>query len=413
MKKIMITLVLAMMLVLAFSGTALAKGYSPGNRSSSFLDKGESYVTWEDAQSQMTTAGVSAANRASVHGNYSTTTVKCQVCHSAHKAAASGNTLLQSTAAQACVPCHLGATASSSTKVSAGNRHGGTEQCTNGYCHSISPHGSGDISKYATLKSAMLTDHADSLLDAAILSGSTSLPQKGNIFATGSDASLASSVIATMTVFNPGVTAAILNDVTDAGTIAYGRAIGTGYVCSNGGCHINGAFNSTVESATLGVWEGPVVVDAPGYSVTLADSSVATLPAGTYAATDTFSGELVWDLLHMRDGAIKGHTLAAVADLAVRDVAFANVGACKTCHDSIDYRISATTKQFPHGNDRIATDGTKLTGKTNAWFTVSSYLGSADSTLTLRATGSAYTSASDGACLKCHRNGTNGVGINY
>ena len=163
---------LAAVLVLALGGTAMAKGYSPGNRSSSYLAKGESYIEWDDAQAKMAAAGVSAEATASVHGNYSTTTVKCQVCHSAHKAAATGDTLLQSTAAQACVPCHLGATATSNLKVSAGNRHGEATDCTNGYCHSIAPHGAGDISKYATLKTAMLTNHADSLLDAAIAAGS-------------------------------------------------------------------------------------------------------------------------------------------------------------------------------------------------------------------------------------------------
>ena len=83
------------------------------------------------------------------------------------------------------------------------------------------------------------------------------------------------------------------------------------------------------------------------------------LPTGTYAITATVNvagtDYNVWDLLHMRTTAIKGHTLAAVADLTVRDVAYANVGACSACHDSIDYRISPTAKQFPHGNDVIST----------------------------------------------------------
>lgn len=426
MKKIMITVVLAMMLVLALSGTAFAKGMSPANRSSAFLPAGNvGYVAWPDAQAQMTVSGVSAANASSVHGNYTTTTVKCQVCHSAHKAAAAGDTLLQSTAAQACVPCHLGATATSGKKVSAGNRHGGTTQCTNGYCHAIAPHGAGDISKYATLKSAMLTNHADSLLDAAILSGTTGLAQKGNIYATGSDASLPASVIATITVFNPGVTAAILNDTTDAASISFGRAVGTGYVCSNGGCHMNGAFNSLTENATFGKWEGPVTFseahNVEGYELDYTESTgvvhdldPANNMAYTEASTVTTGGVTynVWDYFEMRKSAIKGHTLAAVADLGVRDVAFANVGACKSCHDSVDYRISPTAKQFPHGNNRILPDGT-VAGVSEAWFNVGAYLNSPDTTLTTNSDTAVYRSGSDGACLKCHRDGTNGVGIDY
>lgn len=411
MKKVLMTIALATVIVLAFAGTAFAKGYSPGNRSSAFLEKGESYITWEEAKAQMVTAGLSSdPATASVHGNYTTTTVKCQVCHSAHKAAAAGDTLLQSTAAQACVPCHLGATATSDTKVSAGNRHGGTTQCTNGYCHSVAPHGAGDISKYATLKTAMLTDHADELLDAAIAAGAGA-PVAGNIYAAGADKTTAVP-LATIAVKNPGVTAAMLDDVTSPASIALGRAVGTGYVCANGGCHINGQFNSLSETAQFGTWNGDAVVDAPGYSVTLSDSSVATLPAGTYTSVSLFSGENVFGLLHMRDSAIKGHTLAAVTDLSTRNVAFANVGACKSCHDSIDYRISATAKQFPHGNNRILADGT-VSGVSEAWFMAGAFLNSPDTTITTNATGAAVRSGSDGACLKCHSNGTNGVGIDF
>ncbi len=418
MKRIFFVATLAMMLLLAFSSVALAKGYSPSNRSSSFLDKGESYVAWDKAQATMDLA--SETNTASVHGNYTTTTVKCQVCHSAHKAAAAGDTLLQSTASQACVPCHLGANASSSTKVSEGNRHGSASGCTNGYCHSVAPHGVGDISSYATLSGAMLTDHGDSLLGAAILSGSTGNPEEGYIYATGSDSSLVASRIATMTVYNPGVTAAILNDTSDAAAISFGRAVGTGYICSNGGCHMNGAFNALTADATWSEWGGMLHTDLAEYGQPLGYGTwwgPVDVPAGDYAQGSIISSGGVdydvWDLFDMRQDAVKGHTLAAVADLTTRDVAFANVGACKTCHDSIDYRISPTAKQFPHGNDVINVGGFDEGTNSAAWFTVAGSLGSGDATTTVRGTG--ITSGSDGACMKCHRNtgATSGVGITY
>jgi len=420
MKRAMFVVALAAVLIMALGGTALAKGVSPGNRSSSYLAKGESYIEWTDAVTKMgAVAGLSVESTASVHGNYSTTTVKCQVCHSAHKAAAAGDTLLQSTAAQACVPCHLGATATSSKKVSAGNRHGGTTQCTNGYCHSIAPHGAGDISKYATLKTAMLTNHADSLLDAAIAAGSGA-PVAGNIYAAGADAAVATP-LATIAVKNPGVTAALLNDVSTPASIQLGKSVGTGYVCANGGCHINGQFNSMSEDATFGAWNGALVVDPGGYTVTMDESTntTATLPAGTYAAADTFTAggytKTVADLLHVRTTAIKGHTLAAVANLTTRDVAYANVGACSACHDSIDYRISATAKQFPHGNDVVNSDGT-LAGKTSsAWFLLKPSVGGAITATNGRSTtDGSFTSGMDGACLKCHvADATKGVGITF
>lgn len=419
MKRVMFVVALAAVLIMALGGTALAKGVSPGNRSSSYLAKGESYIEWDDAVTKMGAAGLSAEATASVHGNYSTTTVKCQVCHSAHKAAAAGDTLLQSTAAQSCVPCHLGATATSGKKVSAGNRHGGTTQCTNGYCHSIAPHGAGDISKYATLKTAMLTNHADSLLDAAIAAGSGA-PVAGNIWAAGADSSTATP-LATIAVKNPGVTAALLNDVSTAASTQLGRSVGTGYVCANGGCHMNGQFNSLSEDATFGVWGGNAIVEAGGYTVTVDESTgtTATLPAGSYSSTDTWTSGAytnnVWDLLHMRQSAIKGHTLAAVADLTVRDVAYANVGACSACHDSVDYRISPTAKQFPHGNSVVNPDGTLPGTNSSAWFLLKPSVGGAITATNGRSTtDGSFTSGMDGACLKCHRGtDTSGVGFDF
>jgi predicted CXXCH cytochrome family protein len=414
----MIVVALAAVLVVALGGSAIAKGVSPGNRSSSYLAKGESYIEFSDAQVKMAAAGLSAEATASVHGNYSTTTVKCQVCHSAHKASVTGDTLLQSTAAQACVPCHLGATATSSKKVSAGNRHGGATQCTNGYCHSIAPHGAGDISKYATLKTAMLTNHADELLDAAIAAGAGA-PVAGNIYAAGADKATATP-LASIAVKNPGVTAALLNDVSTPAAIQLGKAVGTGYVCANGGCHMNGAFNSLDETAQFGAWNGNVTVDAGGYAVTLPDTGAAyTVAAGTYTSADivNVSGTdyNVWELLHMRTSAIKGHTLAAVADLTTRNVAFANVGACSACHDSIDYRISNTAKQFPHGNDVINTDGTPAGATSSAWFMLKPYVGgTATATNGRSTTDGTFTSGMDGACLKCHRaDASTGVGLTF
>jgi len=95
MKKVMITVAMTAALVLALGGTALARGAEPANRSSSYLAKGQSYISWSAAQTKMAAVGVAAEATATAHGNYSTTTVKCQVCHSAHKASATGSKLLQ------------------------------------------------------------------------------------------------------------------------------------------------------------------------------------------------------------------------------------------------------------------------------------------------------------------------------
>lgn len=424
MKKATLIIALAAVMVLALGGTAFARGAEPANRSSSYLAKGQSYISWSDAQTKMTAVGLDADDKATAHGNYSTTTVKCQVCHSAHKASATGSKLLQSASGASCVPCHVGPTAVSNKKVSGGNRHGENSGCTNGYCHAVAPHGAGDISKYATLKTAMLTDHADTLLDAAIQSGVDGAPVSGNIYAAGDDKDTATAE-GSLAVYNPGVTAALLNDVSTAESIALGRAVGTGYVCANAGCHINGAFNSLTPDATLGKWDGAIVVAADAYQpkYTANDGSINNLiPAGTYDDTagwtfvgvdgDTYN---VWTLLKFRDAPIKGHTLAAVADLTVRDVAYANLGTCSACHDSIDYRISTTAKQFPHGNDVISTAGVDTGANSSAWFMLKDSVGGvAIATNGRSATDGTLTSGMDGACLKCHRaDDTTGVGFTF
>lgn len=372
-KSVIGTSALAAILVLAAAGIAIADGGTLENPETSDLTRDESYVSWDAAVTLMDEAGVTAQDTTSVHGDYTTSTVTCEVCHSSHTASATGDTLLLETSENSCEPCHLGASAISRLKVSEGNGHGESGQCTNGYCHAISPHGDEGVSKYATLKSAMLTDRADSLLDAAIASGSSGSPVQGSILAVGTD-----SVIATISVYNPAVTAELLNDVSTAAAISLGRSVGAGYVCANGGCHM-GQFNSLTDDAEFGVVDDPITMTESQYV----------------------------------DPNYKGHTLAAVADLSSRGVAFGNVGACNDCHDSIDYRISDSATQFPHGNDRIGADGAKLGGTSASWFTVAAYRHSPDTTLTSRAEGSQFTSASDGACLKCHRDGKRGVGITY
>jgi len=434
MKRILMIAVLVTAIVFAFTSVALARGVSPANRSSSFLSKGESYISWDKAQDQMALAGESEAATQSVHGNYTTTTVKCQVCHSAHKAGVDGDTLLATTASGACAPCHAGPSAWTAVKVSEGNRHGSTSRCAGGYCHTASPHGAGDISKYANLADALLTSNADSLLDAAIESSNTAAPVTGTIWDDGTK-----DVLGTIDVYNPKVTAALLNDTSSAAAIAFGRAVGTGYICANGGCHMNGAFNALSEDATFGTWNEGIrftsLHDVEGYLLDWYDDGVLQdLDAsndgevnGLYArGSEVTTDSVVYDVWEyvgydtMRTEPIKGHTLTAVADLEVRDVAFANVGTCNACHDSIDYRISSTTKQFPHGNDTINLDGSIKQvwdgaefedASSAAWFNAGAYLNSSDTTTTVR--GGAVTSGSDGSCLKCHRNATDDSGVGY
>ena len=411
MKKSLFVLCLTVALVFAFAATALAATGLP-DRSSAFL-KGAtgSYIGWTSAVSTVpvngtTTPAVTAAAAAGVdaltmqtpHGGYLTTTIKCQVCHSAHKASINGEKLLASHAQDACFYCHGGANAAATPKISEGNRHGGSEQCTNGYCHSLSPHGAW-TSDYPALKSMLLNSNADPLIAAAIASSVDHLPHTATLdYARGVNANApvgqdGVGAADSVAIFNPLVTAAMMNNA-DQTTNALARSVATGYICANGGCHINGAFNALSEDAYF----------------------------GNIVGTDVKTTS--------RTSAIKGHVLGAVPTVGgvsvptsggtptvVTDIAFAPTARCNSCHDAVDARIGGA-KQFPHGNDNIAADGTHVAyagGTTAAWFTLADYFGGTSVNTNVRQpTGAgALTVAMDGACLKCHKSATGGVGVSY
>jgi predicted CXXCH cytochrome family protein len=336
------------------------------------------YISWADASSTAVAAGTAALDMQTPHGGYLTTTIKCQVCHSAHKAAAAGDTLLASTAAGSCYYCHGGATAITDKKISAGNRHGGSDQCTNGYCHSLSPHGA-QLSDYGALKSMLLNANADPLIAAAIQSGVMSAPQTATVdYPRSVNATNPAGALDTISIYNPLVTQAMMDNA-DQTTNELARSVGTGYICANGGCHINGAFNALSADAFLGAVAGP-------------DHKTTS-----------------------RDTAIKGHVLGAL----VSDVAYAPTARCNSCHDSVDARIGGA-KQFPHGNDNVDSGGNLVSynGRTatSAWFTLADKFGGTYVNTNSRVPTSTggYTVAMDGACLKCHRNTDDtGVGSTY
>lgn len=88
-RKSLFVLLLAVCFVLAVAAPAFAET-GPGG-----------YVTWSDVAT-MTGQGTSP------HGGYSTTTVKCAVCHAVHGAEPGpAQLLLRSTVADACTYCHM------------------------------------------------------------------------------------------------------------------------------------------------------------------------------------------------------------------------------------------------------------------------------------------------------------------
>ncbi len=100
-----------------------------------------------------------------VHSNYQTTTAKCGICHSVHRAKAGGVKLLN-TATATCAGCHISGTSTVTNVVIAwgtvaaplAGPHGSTSGACNGRaCHATSPHGA-DGSSYGLFNAKLLNE---------------------------------------------------------------------------------------------------------------------------------------------------------------------------------------------------------------------------------------------------------------
>lgn len=102
MKRTLIVLALVVALVLGFCTVAGAtyRGFTPV-RTQTELDSGilQGFITFDEAKVEMERNNVPAELQLSAHGGYITTTTKCAVCHSAHRATGYNDGALEGTAA--------------------------------------------------------------------------------------------------------------------------------------------------------------------------------------------------------------------------------------------------------------------------------------------------------------------------
>lgn len=175
MKKTLMVLALATVLVFSFATVASAKYAS--------YSGGSAYLSWGGAN---TLAG---ADQVTPHGGYTQTTVKCAVCHSTHRAY-SANTAIGNgvdnnllAGSNACAACHAawGTNSAGNTLVEMGQTvsgphfgDGATNNCYNRKCHG-SVHGA-QVSTYAAVKKYNLSyagtvADLDAKLDEAIAAG--------------------------------------------------------------------------------------------------------------------------------------------------------------------------------------------------------------------------------------------------
>jgi hypothetical protein len=414
-KKTLLVAALAAMLVFAFSGAAFAAGINHSGQARlgarvpvvtnpgtppTYVSGGEgtlvngnktgtdTYYDWN------ATLLDNAGNGNSPHGNYTTTTVKCVVCHSVHYAAANGapvgspsgtaDTLLRMRADQACVFCH--ATAGEAVNgrpvynglggviVGPGNTGGATNNghitgtnCT--YCHT-NVHGAGADESVAALQGYLLKTMS------ATPVGST----------TGNSTDMISAITAIdHNAVNQGFTA---GDAL-AGTIgAYAtsnttqlREQAVGVFCAE--CH-NGAYATGAAGAATNVLNAGSPVAYSGHRINAAATSGNTWNAAGDKST----------------GLVQG-----------KDIAWAAANDCKSCHDATD---DYGNLAFPHswGKSGLASSKMWLQSAADAGGPKTSVGPAASSTYNSSTNPVQLT---DGVCLKCHvaSGGAAGVGITF
>ena len=465
MKKSIIILVLVTAFVLSFGVVAGAKyaGFTP-IRTQADIEAGkvQGTITFPEAVAEMGRNAASPTLQKSAHGGYVTTTTKCAVCHSAHRAsginagategiaAASNNAanLANSQSqksltdgATTCAGCHVGSGAQASTLLvewatTGAGPHSGTSggrACE--LCHNAGIHGLAS-SKYNVMNVFMLGNGAGAgkpkqevNRDALIAKDlATNKIRRGGVLDTPIGASeVAGPVVASpaagttwwydgtralgATGTTPGSTLANATATTgfsgapNALQYSAARSLATAYTCMETGCHTN----TQMFNLNWGM----------GFEKGGSDVTAHVLPMSEHGTCGP---------CHV--GGVAGFPTSST-NVGVADVSRKAYG-CDQCHDMVGVATNSTA--FPHGNRNIQVyewqaDGTQVVTTAtagNLWMyggsiqlkagatAANNYLGQesdpvrfadaswkvlTDVTGGLKGTG---TGLQDGACLKCH-----------
>jgi hypothetical protein len=398
-KKTLLVAALAAMLLFAVCGSAFAAGINHSGQTGlgahgaadvnpTAVSGAGIYLAWT------TSLGTNATDGNSPHGNYTTTTVKCVVCHAVHYAApltangsapgdytvASGNnqadTLLRMKAEAACIFCH--ATAG---------------QSVNGR------------PVYDGIGNA-LVNNTGGAFNTGHFTGPNCTECHTNVHGAGADNSVRSLqgfLLKNMSATNVLGTGATTTDMIDAITTIDHNAQNQGMNAGDALAGTIGAYansnSSVLKEQAVGIFcaechLGSYAAAAPGAAANVYGSSAQAFSGHRIAAVATTD----WNA----DGSISS---GAVRN---QQVAWAPATNCKSCHDANDVYGNIA---FPH-----SWGGTKM------WLTSAADAGVSTTKEMLpygTAANSAYDTGkpqlSDGVCLKCHvaTGGTAGVGITF
>ena len=404
MKKTLFVVALATMLLFAVAGSAFAvvnrsgqqrlgaagtAAVFPGNNAGALT-----YQDWNPALygNALPNAGTSP------HGNYTTTTVKCVVCHAVHYAAPGGapvdsgqaaDTLLRMRASEACVYCHATAgVAVNGRPVYNGVAPGANDPLVGhvtgqncSFCHTT-VHGVGQDNSVAALAGYLLISLPNSMKYATAP------------VASPSNSPVGVNVISPTAAFSSNNMLDAIQAI-DNGAVNQGFAPGTalGFSVSS----FANTNSAPIREQAVGVFcaechNGAYATAAAGASTNVSSSSTAPYSGHRTMAAATTD----WN----------GATKVSSSALSGITVAWAAANDCKSCHDMKDNYGNAA---FPHAWGTTAV-GAKM------WLTSAATAGVATTPLTPVST--SYTAGlqlQDGVCLKCHvaSGGAAGVGITF
>ncbi|MCL2332644.1 MAG: leucine-rich repeat protein [Actinomycetia bacterium] len=339
----------------------VAVSATQGVYAGAFLNGGDpanpGYLSWSGAVALNTANGDAtsqALQAAGPHGGYVTSTVKCVVCHSVHRAKGFGkdaNGVLinkyLTLGDDSCVMCHTtwgGGSASSliewgDPSTGAAGPHtvasdGTPATCTTS-CHTGGVHGSG-TSEFHAMNAWMLGSDKDAAIVQAFSNGNVNpktitynVPNGG----LGAD------------WFQNGTTPAPADGtlpvgVVNAAQFAAAKSTATGYTCAKSGCHNSGQF----------------VVNAWGYSdANQLDpdgntTSFTGHSSGMVGHTDlSDSGLLSPSCAPCHPGGLAGGYRTSETTLIANSSA--RSFGCDQCHDAVGIATNSTA--FPHGNINV------------------------------------------------------------
>jgi hypothetical protein len=342
---------LALALVLLLSGASMAGAKYAGYWRGGYPSDGNQspgYLSWGGAVNQMTSAGVTDPGvLATPHGGYASTTTKCVVCHSAHRAssaAAAPGTVRNDwlSAPDTCGQCHATWGASPANllvewaepNLTAGP-HTHVGGCT--ACHGGGIHGTGS-STYWGMNAFMLGGGSDTLIAAELPLQFARLTENGNaLVADGTSGDTVLDWLVNGTDFPTTIGGMPL---TFDGPGAHGewagqRSMLTGWTCSRTGCHTNSVFANVV-------WGQNYSRSATGGAEALMTGH-STAPAAY--ATGTGAGSACGPC---HSGAYVGGYAYSTAGSSPQSVGYG----CDQCHDMLGKATNSTA--FPHGNVNIA-----------------------------------------------------------